>query len=310
MFTLRLTLSLLIAALAAAFIAPFVAPAIARAGFHFPFPRIFDRVVMVTSLIAIIWEHRELGLLRRLRAGFARPQSSGLPTITGLAIGAAAIGVLWGLAWLAATPAARIQPPSLMITLAVNVAPALAIAIIEEAFFRSFLLDGMAEDFGRGCGLVASSAVYAASHLVRSPARFEAGTIHPLIGLQTLAASAAELGHPIAAGPGLLGLFLLGLLLGLAFLKSGRVYLSIGLHASVIVGAKTWRKLAPGAQSAPAWLSGYGRPPLVSGAAAWLVTLTLLILMAGLYRNLNEGLDSLSHQSLSQEGGSGRRRQS
>jgi len=75
----------------------------------------------------------------------------------------------------------------------------------------------------------------------------------------------------------LLGLFLLGVLLGTAFLKTGRVYFSIGLHASVIVGAKTWRKFAPGAQSAPAWLSGYGRPPLISGAAAWLITVVMLI---------------------------------
>src|SRR5579864_675364 len=97
MFTLRLALTLLIAALAAALIAPFVAPLIAWAGFHFPFPRIFDRVVMVT----------------------------------------------------------------------------LAIAVIEEGFFRAFLLDGMAQDFGRRAGLAASSAVYAAAHLVRSPAHFE-----------------------------------------------------------------------------------------------------------------------------------------
>jgi uncharacterized protein len=304
MFTLRLTLTLLFAALAAALIAPFIAPAIARAGFHFPFPRIFDRVVMVTLLIAILWEHRELGLLRRLRAGFARLRSSLPLLLSGIAIGGAAIGILWGLAWLTATLVSPIHQRSLMLTLASNVIPALVIALIEEGFFRAFLLDGMAEDFGRGIGLAASSGVYAASHLVRSPARFEVSTIHPLAGLQTLAGSLAELGHPVAAAPGLLGLFLLGLLLGLAFLKSGRVYFSIGLHASVIVGAKTWRKLAPGAQSAPAWLSGYGRQPLISGAAAWLITLALLIVTAMVYHsrpdNSDDRLESLSHRGRTQ----------
>ncbi len=277
MFTLRLALTLLIAALAAALISPFVAPLVAWAGFHFPFPRIFDRVVMVTLAIAIWLESDELSLVRRLRSGFAQPLSNLAAAALGLALGAAAMGALWGLAWLSAPANTPAHPASLLMALAGNIAAALTIAVIEEGFFRAFLLDGMSEDFGRRTGLVASSAVYAAAHLVRSPARFELSGIHPMAGLQNLAASLAQLGHPIAAAPGLFGLFLLGLVLGIAFLRTGRAYFSMGLHASVIVGAKTWGKFAPGAQSAPAWLSGYGRPPLVSGPAAWLITLALLL---------------------------------
>jgi membrane protease YdiL (CAAX protease family) len=282
MFTLRLALTLLIAALAAALIAPLVAPLIAWAGFHFPFPRIFDRVVMVTLAVALLWEGGELALVRRVRAGFAQPLSNLAAAGAGLAIGAAAIGVLWGLARLTASQSANAHPGSLVITFVASLIPALAIAVIEEGFFRAFLLDGMAQDFGQRAGLAASSAVYAAAHLIRSPARFEVSGVHPLVGVQTLGASLGQLCHPIAAAPGLFGLFLLGLVLGVAFLKSGRVYFSIGLHASLIVGATTWRKFAPGAQSAPGWLSGYGRPPLISGAAAWLITLALLIAVSRL----------------------------
>lgn len=284
MFTLRLGLSLLTATLAAALIAPFVAPAVAWSGFHFPFPRIFDRVVMVTLALAIWWESKELGLIRRLQAGFAKPLAGMPAAFYGVATGAAAMALLWVLAWLMALPSAQGQVLPLLIAFALNLIPALTIAVIEEGFFRAFLLDGMAEDFGPRIGLVGSSAIYAAAHLVRSPARFELSTFHPLAGLQNLVASLGQLGHPMVAAPGLLGLFLLGLLLGKAFVKTGRVYFSIGLHAILIVGAKTWRKFAPGAQSAPGWLSGYGRPPLISGAAAWLITLGLLIVMRRLTR--------------------------
>lgn len=277
MFTLRLALTLLIAVLAAAVIAPLVAPLIASAGLHFPFPRIFDRVVMVMLAAALIWENRKLALVPRLRAGFSQPLSSLAAAGAGLMIGAAAIAVLWALARLAAPQNANAHPASLLITFAASLFSALVIAVIEEGFFRAFLLDGMAQDFGQRTGLLTSSGIYAAAHFVRSPARFEVSGVHPLVGLRTLAVSLGQLFHPIAAAPGLFGLFLLGLLLGLAFLKTGRVYFSIGLHASLIVGATTWRKFAPGAQSAPAWLSGYGRPPLISGAAAWLITLALLI---------------------------------
>jgi membrane protease YdiL (CAAX protease family) len=284
-FTLRLGLTLLIAALAAALIAPLVAPAIAAAGLHFPFPRIFDRVVMATLAIAIWIESRELKLVRRLRAGFAHPWTSLPAAGYGLAAGAAAMAVLWGLAWFAAPIHAPTQPAPVIMTLAANLVPAVIIAVIEEGFFRAFLLDGIADDFGTGTALIASSTVYAAAHLVRSPARFEVAALHPMAGLQTLAASLSQLADPRAAAPGLIGLFLLGLVLGKAFAATGRVYFSIGLHASLIMGAKTFRKLAPAAQSAPGWLSGWGRQPLISGAAAWVITIVLLIIVGRLTRS-------------------------
>ncbi len=287
MFTLRLALTLLIAALAAAVIAPFLAPIVMWAGFHFPFPRIFDRVVMVALAVAIWWERRELRLTRRLRIGFAQPLANLGAAAVGLVMGAAAIGVLWAFAWLTAGANAHANSPSLLMTFAGNITAALTIAVIEEGFFRALLLDGMAEDFGGRAGLLASSAIYAAAHLVRSPARFELGGIHPLAGIHNLFASLAQLCHPVAAAPGLFGLFLLGLLLGIGFVRTGRVYFSIGLHASVIMGAKTWRKFAPGAQTAPGWLAGWGRPPLISGAAAWLITLALLIAVHRLTRGDN-----------------------
>jgi membrane protease YdiL (CAAX protease family) len=285
-FTLRLGLSLIAAALAAALVAPLVAPVLAWAGFNFPFPRIFDRVVMVTLALAIWRESRELHLVRRLRAGFSKPLA-GLPAAaSGVGVGAAAMAVLWALAWLvsrSSTPGGVVE---LLIMLAKNLAAALTIAVLEEGFFRAFLLDGMAGDFGVRGALVASSAVYAIAHLIRSPARFHVTTFQPLVGLETLAASAGQLTNVYQAAPALLGLFLLGLVLGRAFIETGRVYFSIGLHASLIVGVKTWRKLAPGAQTLPAWLSGYSRPPLIliSGAPAWLITIVLLILVGRLTR--------------------------
>ena len=298
MFTLRLALTLMAAALAAALIAPFVAPVLAWSGFHFPFPRIFDRVVMVTLVLALWWENEEPGLIRRLLTGFAQPLANVPAASCGAVAGAIAIAILWGLAWFIAPVGTQGNPAALVIVFAVNLIPALTIAVIEEGFFRAFLLDGLAEDFGTRASLVASSAIYAVAHLVRSPAHFELTSIHPLAGLQNLLASLAQLGHPLQAAPGLLGLFLLGLLLGEAFIETGRVYFSIGLHAILVIGAKTWRKLAPAAQSAPGWLSGYGRPPLISGAAAWVITMALLIVIRRLtyrYRlSERDGLSSLS----------------
>ena len=104
------------------------------------------------------------------------------------------------------------------------VAGAILIALIEEGFFRAFLLGGMIEDFGRTGALVLSSVVYALAHLVRSPARFYLTGYDATAGFHNLYASLAQLTHPAAALPALVGLFLLGLALGEAFLVTGNVY--------------------------------------------------------------------------------------
>jgi hypothetical protein len=80
-FTLRLTLVILASVVAATIIAPFAAAIVGAMGFHFPFPRIFDRTVMVMVAIALIAQWRELRVMRLLRSGFAHPMRN-LPRAT------------------------------------------------------------------------------------------------------------------------------------------------------------------------------------------------------------------------------------
>jgi hypothetical protein len=127
--------------------------------------------------------------------------------------------------------------------------------------------------------LAVSAAVYALAHLVRSPARFYLTGFDAAAGFHNLYASLAQLAHPAAALPSLVGLFLLGLVLGEAFMVTGNVYFSAGLHAGLVIGAKLWPYSdAPGA-APPHWIVGYGRPALISGGAAWVVALVILALI-------------------------------
>ena len=117
------------------------------------------------------------------------------------------------------------------------------IAIIEEGFFRAFLLGGMKGDFGNRVALIASAAIYAVAHLVRSPARFYVTGYEPTAGLITLAHSVDQFTDPAIAIPTLIGLFLLGIVLGEAYILTGSVYFSIGLHSGFVLGAKLWPKI-------------------------------------------------------------------
>ena len=66
-FTAKFALALVIGLAAAVIIAPVAGLAVARAGFRIPFPRIFDRVVMLALFGVIVYAARALGLVALLR---------------------------------------------------------------------------------------------------------------------------------------------------------------------------------------------------------------------------------------------------
>lgn len=277
-FTVTFAAAVLLSVLAAALLAPLVAYALALAGAHLPFPRIFDRVVMVTAGVGLALAARPLGLPDLLRSGFHGLRTGLPPVVAGLAGASAIMAALLALAlWFASQPVAVTSLAARGLRYG---GAALLIAVIEESFFRAILLGGLRRDFGARVALVASSAVYALAHLVRAPAHYYLSGFHPAAGLDNLAASLARLAHPDGLLAMLFGLFLLGLALGEGFLLTRRVYLSIGLHAGFVMGAKCWPLVAAAAPRAiPGWLAGRGPVPLIAAPTAWLAAVALIIAM-------------------------------
>jgi membrane protease YdiL (CAAX protease family) len=276
-FTFGLALALAIGLAAAVIIAPIAAAGLAAAGLRFPFPRIFDRTVMVTVGGALLWFARPLGLAELLRDGCADPLSNLRRALGGLALALAAMATLFAAAALLIH--GHPSPAGLVARAARYLAAALAIAFIEEVFFRAVLLAGIARDFGRASALVLSSTVYSLTHLLRSPARFYLTGFHPLAGVQDLSASTARILHPGGALPAIIGLFILGLVLGEAFMLTGRVWFSFGMHAGFVLGAKTWPLMARSGAPVPRWLAGPGPVPLIAAPAAWALAAVLMILL-------------------------------
>jgi membrane protease YdiL (CAAX protease family) len=264
----------LVAVVGAIMIAPFAAIALAAVGFSFPFPRIFDRVMMVTLLAALLLFGHRLRLLEFLRQGFRTNQADVWQVLNGLVLAAVAVSILFALASLAGgnVRAADIFPSVLRYLPA-----AMLIALIEEGFFRAFLLAGMESEFGSFAGLLASSAIFALVHVIRSPARFYVVHFDPLAGAKTLVAYGERI-LQIGAGPALVGFFLLGLVLSESFVLTRRVHCSVGMHLGFVLGAKTWRQAVGGA--VPRWLAGDGPVPLVAAPATWGVSGVVLILLS------------------------------
>jgi membrane protease YdiL (CAAX protease family) len=268
-------LALLTALSATVVIAPLAADAVAIAGFRVPFPRIFDRVVMVAAAVALLLFARRLRLAKLLDNGFRNP-SEGLPQF-GLGIATAIIVIASLLAIAAFATFHPISWSRLPFTALRYLPAALLIGVIEETFFRAILLGGLMRDINRNAALIISSVIYALTHLIRSPAHYYLTGLHPTAGIDNLLASAARLVHPGDLSAMVAGLFLLGLLLGRVFIVTGRIYSSIGLHAGLVVGAKCWPVLVGHSRRVPLWLAGPGPVPLVAGPAAWALTVLLLV---------------------------------
>jgi membrane protease YdiL (CAAX protease family) len=277
-FTLTFVVALVVAIVAAAVAAPFVAVAIAALGFRFPFPRIFDRVVMVALFGAMLAIWRRLNLMKLVGRGFAEPRVNARRALRGFGVGLTVIAAFFAIAILMGASgharidhAARLIPKYLL--------SAIAIGILEEGFFRAFLFGGMTEEFGRTGALLASSAFYAMAHLVRAPAHFYVTTLEPGAGFRTLAMSFAQFSHPAAALPTLAGLFLLGIVLAEAFVTTGTVYFSAGLHAGFVMGVKLWPRLIAHPARLPGWFAGWGHIPLISGVGGWIAAGAILIML-------------------------------
>jgi membrane protease YdiL (CAAX protease family) len=273
-FTLTVLAALGVGLAAAVVMAPLAAMAVAAAGWRFPFPRVFDRTVMVTVFCALALCARRLGLWGFLRQSFSPSRRHYQQAIAGLALATAAMAVLFSLAAIASGKATVLQ---VFVHALAYLPAAIVIGLLEEGFFRAFLLGGMEGDIGSLGALLASSAIFALIHILRSPARFYLTGLHPAAGAEVLLASAARIGHPQNAAALWVGLFLLALVLGEAFLLTRRVYCSIGLHAGFVLGAKTWRLTE--SRAVPWWLAGTGPVGLLAAPAAWAIAMILLAVL-------------------------------
>jgi membrane protease YdiL (CAAX protease family) len=277
-FTARFALVLIIGIVAAIVVAPIAAVAVARLGWRYPFPRIFDRTVMVTLLIAMLYSARDLKLISLMIKGFVHlPGRSIRYAIRGFVVALCVIAILFALAF--KFGGARFADYDFVALILKYLLAAIVIAFIEEAFFRAFLLGGMRREFGDRTGLVASSAIYALAHLVRSPARFYVTGYHPAAGLVTLAHSLDQFADPFVAICTLGGLFMLGLVLGQAYILTGSVYFSIGLHCGFVLGAKLWPKVILNRAAIPWWIAGVGAIPMIGGAAAAFISLVVFVML-------------------------------
>jgi membrane protease YdiL (CAAX protease family) len=240
---------------------------------HKPFHRYVDRALLGLGLMAI-WP-----LVRAVQAkswrdvGLCRPSGQWGLLTTGLALGFSSLAFVAAIAVVAG--ARRFNPGLHAGQFALGILGAIGaaalVATLEEILFRGAIFGALRRGGSWEAALVVSSVFYAFVHFLGR--HDTAGPITWHTGLESLPGMLTNFGH-ISAIPSFLNLTLAGMILGLAYQRTGNLYLSIGLHAGWIFWLKLFDLVTVPAGSGHAWLWGTEKM-----TDAWV---TLPILLASL----------------------------
>ncbi len=205
-----------------------------------PFSRVFDRVFLFFLLMFILY-YRKTFKLEMLGMALSEPLLwskrvkillSGC-LVTSTSVGLCAIAIFVGDS-LSVNPR---EPVEVLLKVFVVIPGAFFIALIEELFFRVLFLELLARYLLFSMALIVSAFLYALVHFITPDKSFVFKGGLWWEGFLYLPALVDRLIQPGTA-LGVAGLFVIGMILGLAKRRYQTVYLVIGMHAGWIFSLK------------------------------------------------------------------------
>lgn len=242
---------------------------------HKPFHRFVDRALLGLGLLAI-WP-----LLRSVEAkswrdlGLCRPEGQWMKLCAGIALGVGSLAcvpvVLLGVG------ARRLNPDLSAIhffaALGGAVGTAAMVAVMEEMLFRGAIFGALRRGGPWPLALLVSSAFYAVVHFLGK--NDPTGPIVWYSGLKVLLGMLQNFENLRTVVPGFFNLALAGVILGVAYQRSGNLYFSMGLHGGWVFWLKFYTLVTIPATEGNPWL--WGSEKLVDG---WLAMPLLLLTLA------------------------------
>jgi putative exosortase-associated protein (TIGR04073 family) len=215
--------------------------------------KIFRRCASIAAVLSL-WLAVTRGERRSLASyGLADWGAGKRQLLAGLVLGAAGFSAMLAAGFASGTWALKALPDTRLPLIAATFIPAaVLIGVLEEYVFRGYILRQLWPSSPAAAVLV-SSAAYALVH-IKSPT-------------WTLL-SALELA----------GLFLFGLVLAYACLRTGQLYLAIGLHAALAYGVRLNKLWIEFPDASLAWLVGTSR--VINGVISWAGLLVMAAVIA------------------------------
>ncbi len=180
---------------------------------------------------------------------------------------------------------------SVAAALAGATATAIVVAVLEELLFRGVIFGAFRQSNPWLVALGISSAIYAIVHFLQKPAIVPTD-IRWFSGLVMLPEMLRGLGNVDRLVPALLVLWLVGMILGAAYQRSGSLHYSIGLHAGWIFWLKSYGVLTARGDAGSTQLWGSAR--LIDG---WVTVAVLGMILLWFLRSATFGAGQWSQDS-------------
>jgi len=237
-----------------------------------PFHRAMDRALLISAVAA-------LGLFgSRIPLGTLWPWKGDawMQLLLGYFIAAVSIQAMLGcnLA-LAGFTSAHLSGSKAAGRVLLALVAALIFPPLEETVFRGFVQRELVAGLGVRAGLILGAAIFMLAHFLKIPVTLDAEPVHLWSGATALDAAFLPVLHgEFLCGRGL-NLFLIGLILGGIFLRSGTLWVNAGLHSGWIFGLLLFTGLTRPVE--PPYVSAFGGDILSS------LSTTVVLVLVGLW---------------------------
>jgi len=241
-----------------------------------PFNRFVDRSLLLLALVGLWPLLRALRVTSWREAGLVGPHGQWNKLLGGLLLGFVSLAVVAGMAIICGSRV-FVRTETAHETVAVifkAIGTAAIVAVLEEILFRGGVFGGLRKFFYWPLALVISSVVYALAHFLQR-ADFN-GAVNWHSGLLLLPRMLGGFVTFYALVPDFFNLTLVGILLGLAYQRTGNLYFSIGLHAGWVFWLKIYGAFTAAPPRVAAWFWGTGK--MIDGWLALIVLLAVLFL--------------------------------
>ena len=254
--------------------------------YRYSFARIFDRCFLVTSILLFFPCRRFLRIGSAYQIGLAPRTHVASDVATGFFWAVASMALLVALMSIQGiyTPFFRLNFSESTKTIMNGLLSGLGVGLFEEIFFRGIFFKGMMDERKPIRAFFIVNLVYAASHFVHPENEFRLYDHDFWGGLRYLVASFKPFLNLSEVFPGIIGLFLIGLVLSYAVIRTNTLFLSMGLHAGWVFSIKTVRVFGDYRRQDLGWMFGSTDPKIVSGVIAWIGILSVAAVVHGLTR--------------------------
>lgn len=259
------------------FVTIFVSPVIAGI-LPFHLYKVMSRVALISTFLLFLYYRERLGFQNIRALGFNLTKKWWLFLISGFILGVLSIGIISTIMLHASI---RFVIPGV---LSINwlkyltgyILAGFIVGLIEESFFRGFILQLLLKDTKVIPSLLITNIFYSAVHFLKPNISGNVEVLNLFSSVHAVPLFFTPLFAELAKiWPSIFGLFLVGVVLSLAYIKVKQLSLPIGMHAGWIVGIKSLSLGTDVTTGGSLWLKG----DVVSHPIGWIVLSMFIIVL-------------------------------